>query len=721
MAAGRFRPLVAIAAGGCLIISLLSVYTLFSSYSRYRGRDFNTVTKTRDMSLLATRDGTCVGTPTKEMLGSVWSCENADGKKKTGNLLMASVHGLYYASQRVDADPDLVMASERVVSAVLGGTSSPGLNKTTLDRAYEALKEVSVPTTCYAIYGASAVYDAGMTSTLPKSPTVICDGETAGSLSSTVTVNTNQLYTHCLMQHSFARSGPDDGTYGLPLVGGSAPGPLWYPWANVTGFNETSPWGVKSRMFVGMRFSWSLSAYVTGGLTTGFMLVDAACLLLAELTWPARAQASKNAVSEQGANLDSSSRVSKAAITLGRLAATHNGKRARRAILAGILVSVQAIFYSVLIWSTFGTASRMQRPICETPGSEVSLNYDWKVLGGGNRPRGGFQSDWNATILEMANLFANIFCLFALPISESLPAIGLRGGNIPANNKLIGRNTKASTDARSLYTALLQVFVLVGGVTCIALGNAFVSNAFNNAWGRAVAGVAGLGWDEIMVSEYMFDQGSAFILAMMTAGFVSAAVQARWLINGLSCDTALVFFAWVIFSLGGLLPMIIVFSMDYFTDNQKAVEECEIFQIGGTQFEKNVCDYKRGFMIAALVTFAAVLIFQTVMGLLAYFPELCRSSTVAEANTNQIAGSSAAPLGGGGYISKDEHFFNFATSLSSTANDPEVSARLLRPVSPTMHDGSFGTLPIRPTEARRTGDRFTFTALDFRDGKVGSS
>ena len=714
---GRFRPLVAITAGVSLLIALLTVYFLFSSYSRYRARDFQFATQNGDFSIIGTADGTCVGTPTKTIFEGGgyheggWACD-ADNKKRLGKLLMASVHGLYHASAQLSPTPDpyLVAVTEKVVTAVLGGTDTPGINVTSAHLAFTALDAVTVPTSCHTIYG-GAVLDPTMTNAVPTDPVIDCAGETAGTL---VAASVNKLYTHCVLQHSYGRSGPDDGTEGLPVVGGSAPGPLWYPWPNVTSFNETSAWDVKARMFVGMRFSWALTAYVTAGLATGFMVIDAACVLLAELTWPDRAQSTKG---QTGSAPDAlgRNRLSRYGRSFLRMISTHVAKRARRFILYLILVAVMISFYAVAIWSTWGFGRRLGRPICEVPGAEADLNFDWDLYGGGKRARGGWQPDWNATILELGVIIANCFVLVAIPISESLPAWGLRQAEIPATNTIIGRALNASTDSRAQWTAILQVVVWTG-VVFVAVGNGFVSNAFNGAWARAVAGESGLGWNEVEVSGYIFDQGTAFILAMMTGGFTSAAVQARWLINGLGCNTALVFFAWVAFALGAFLPMVIVFSVDYFTDDKKAVAECTIFETGGSDWDKEVCNYKRIFMIVALACYVSAVVFQTVGGLLQYFPSLCSSDKQSKVNTNQVGPTnSQLPPGAGGYVSRDEPFFNFKTALSdnSTAalngcND-ETRINLLRPNSPVGdHPGSLPLASKESTEATEATNKLSF-------------
>lgn len=680
---GRFRPIVAITAAISLLIAILSVYCLFSSYSRYRARDLRTATNFADMATLpSTDDGSCVGTPTKEIFESGkyqksgWSCGQS-GQKKLANLLSASVHGLFYASQQPGADPVLVATAERVATAVLGGTDPPGVNASNAHAAFTALDAVAVPTSCRTIYGAAAAYDGTMVSTLPQPPKIDCAGETAGTL---LPANVDQLYTHCLLQHSFGRSGPAGGTQGLPVVGAPAPGPLWYPWPNVSSFNETASWHTKSRMFLGMRFSWSLSAYTVAALSTGFILVDSACVLLAELTWPARAEGTKDETGDTPA--PSRRRISRYTRSIIRIISTHVAKRARRFILLFILVAVTISFFSATIWSTWGLGRRLGRPICEAPGDEASLSFDWAsfpVFVGGRRARGGWQPDWNATIMELVVVASNVLILLAIPISESLPTWGAREASIPASNKLIGRDQSSPVDGRSNWTSLLQIVIWIG-VILIAIGNALVSNAFNGAWARAVAGEAGLTFDETEVNTYNFDQGNAFMTAMLTGGFVSAAVQGRWLINGLGCNTALVFFAWCAFAICAIAPLVIVFSVGYFTSGSKAVQECEIFE-NESGFNKDVCDYKRGLMIAGLACFVVTILFQTFSGIFQYFPSLFSTQKAARVDPNMIS-TEDAPLPSMRF--SNNAFFDF-----STARKDETSIQLLHcpPASSPTHEG----------------------------------
>ena len=260
-------------------------------------------------------------------------------------------------------------------------------------------------------------------------------------------------------------------TSSTPTVSSSTRSPVWSRrwYGRTTGCRRHGAWPalvslakrhlVQRDQQLGHKVSyvpWNEVQLVADGLyhgRTGHWLHghDAACVLLAELTWPDRVDATRNVVGATPAT--GGNRLSRYGRSFLRMAATHAAKRARRFILYLILVAVMISFYAVAIWSTFGFGRRLLRPICELPGAEGDLNFDWDFWGGGKRARGGWQPDWNATVLELGVIIANCFVLIAIPISESLPSFGLRQADIPAANTLIGRSVDSSTDSRAQYAS----------------------------------------------------------------------------------------------------------------------------------------------------------------------------------------------------------------------------------------------------------------------------
>ena len=93
------------------------------------------------------------------------------------------------------------------------------------------------------------------------------------------------MYAHCLAQFQFASVGTQawEGTYGIPLPG-IEPGPFFYPYPQADGFNGTSSYNMRARMYLGQRFGLSVWAYVPMFLATCFLLGDCIVFFFEALT-----------------------------------------------------------------------------------------------------------------------------------------------------------------------------------------------------------------------------------------------------------------------------------------------------------------------------------------------------------------------------------------------------------------------------------------------------
>ena len=95
------------------------------------------------------------------------------------------------------------------------------------------------------------------------------------------------MYAHCTAQFQFASVGSHawDGTYGIPLPG-IEPGPFarWYP--HPDGFNSTSSYNMRARMYLGQRFGLAVWAYVPMFLATVFLLGDCIVFFFTEALMP---------------------------------------------------------------------------------------------------------------------------------------------------------------------------------------------------------------------------------------------------------------------------------------------------------------------------------------------------------------------------------------------------------------------------------------------------
>lgn len=662
-----------------------SIYLIFAAFS-IRGDDLVIGSSSYQFSRL----GTCVAVPhvkNAENLGlnkNDYKCSQDENKEKMfKNLIGASVHSLYYASQQASlaSNSAVQAASTSAISATLGGDSSTPLNSSLFYDALVAIDGLTVPKSCDTIYSKTAAdYDASFTGAVPEKPVVSCDGaiSTTGSYTD-VAADTAKLYTHCVQQHSYARAGPDDGTFAMPLVP-AVPGPMSWFWANVSHFNESSTWDVKSRMFIGCRFNWAVTAYVPMILSTGFFAMHSAAVVLAEVTFPQRAEPGKP------------TRPGRLGNAIASIIATTNVKRLRAQILGLILVIVAWVVYAFGILIPWGFSSRMPRPQCETKRED----YIFLSTGDLNQfySKAGWKLDWTAHICELFALIACTFTLVAIPISEYLyqfPDTRTDNSLIPTSRVRKIRSDDVPVDKRSRLTATLIPLCLLGTAILIT-GSALVQNAFGMSWARAVSGEPGLGWDSETLGLPLYDMAKGWLFAVLTAGMIHGAVQARWSINGINCNMILIFSLWVVFAVGAFIPLVLFYNISYFTDSGEATKDCKIFETGGSSFDKDVCWFKYIGMIIGTITLAAVVALQTALGYLGYLPLALDNPPTADLYENQteqaasgVQDPAASYVGNNrGYYSKDEQFFNFSTRIDVDASRKLLSKSPLRDTAGTL-------------------------------------
>lgn len=684
---GSLRRTTCICATLTTVMSICSMILVFSAFG-VRGDDLVVASNTTTFDNL----GTCVSVPNKGTLENAgydqadYTCSSDELKE--GNLqrlIAASAHSLINGAAQSPDNTDMVeMATVAKTAIAGGGTADRAVNATTFYNAVYALDSMEIPSTCALLYP-GAVWTATMTAEKPVLPNVACSGGVVGSGSASVT--TNELYSHCLLQHSFARSGPADGTYAMPLVGYTS-GPNVWIWSNVSGFNETSSWETTAKMMLGARFAWSTTAYVPLMLATAFFAMDSAAVVLAEVTYSSRTEAE--------GQLTTRARVFKV------MAATFIAKR-RRANIFGILFVVTSwIFWAVCISAPWGFASRLPRPVCEAVSRQDEIFLDNAMLSQ-FYSKSGWKLDWTAHVCEMFALVSNTFTLIAVPLSEQLMQFPLEGSDAPIVGVSVeptAEGQRVGIDDRAKRTGWLTAFCLVGTAFLIT-GNALVSNAFGMGWARAIAGQEGLGWQADTIGLSVFDMATSSLYAVITAGMVLAAVQARWLINGFNCNSSLVFYVWVVFAVAAFLPMVLFFQIQYFTDQDRATEECKVFNEGGSGFDQDVCGFKWIGVIVGVGLLAAAVVWQTVLGSWYSGVALCKalcntedSAIITKSKADNMPNSSDALAGGGGnFRSIDHPFFNFSTNV-----DRGDLCRLLQSSPPK--DRPTGSFPAQNTRAR---------------------
>ena len=441
------------------------------------------------------------------------------------------------------------------------------------------------------------------------------------------------MYAHCVAQFQFASVSTDawGGTYGIPLPG-IEPGPHFYPYPQADGFNGTSSYNLRARMYLGQRFGLSVWAYVPMILATVFLLGDSIVFFFAEALMPVTIADQVNFASSTLNNVRDS---------LVIMSTTRSSRRKRLAIgFLAVLISI--IFYTVFIampWGFFYTS--LPRPICEKstpvvstdPGMGVSPEHGvpqifWKGT------KGGWRADWDATWYDLMALFLQLFVLILLPLTTTEMCRNLNNSVKEASN---GRTTdtgvrqaaqRVQNDAAYKFTQRVLVLPLIVGIIIIIVGQSVSGARFGMAWAEGVVAQEWNekkdGWlfDEVAISEHVYDQTIATLAATTACGLVFAVAMQRHLINGVGCFSAGLFFGWCALVVVFCLPLVFyAMSRSIFTES-KANEDCAVFPRTSHEFENDLCVSRFWTFLVGGGIFLAAVGVMTVLGLLEAFPAL---------------------------------------------------------------------------------------------------
>ena len=325
------------------------------------------------------------------------------------------------------------------------------------------------------------------------------------------------MYAHCVAQFQFASVGTQawEGTYGIPMPG-IEPGPFFYPYPQADGFNSTSSYNMRTRMYLGQRFGWSVWAYVPMFLATCFLLGDCIVFFFTEALMPVT-------LADQYAF--ASNTLNNVRDSLVIMATTRASRRKRLALgFAAVLSSI--LFYSIFIaapWGFFYTS--LPRPICEKSSDANDPNH----IGIGQAPdhgvpqigwkgtKGGWKSDYDATWYDLAALFVQLLVLLLLPLTTTEMCRNL---NKSINDSSGGRTTVAGiqkaaqyvhNDAAYRFMQKVLVLPMIIGILIAIVGQSISGARFGMAWAEGVVaqevdaqGV--LIFDEVKLSEQVYDQ-----------------------------------------------------------------------------------------------------------------------------------------------------------------------------------------------------------------------
>ena len=779
-----YRWLVIVASAAAAVLSAFSIYFLVLAIAKYRTDDFFTATSTSDFTVL----GTCVEVITDSQLRDAGyhkaldstsnGCSSDDTKgkqKKMMQTLEASIHPLYYAYFTAGIDN---MAMEHVLHTVITATVAktsantgvvpPSLN---FSVAYEALSmasEQTVPISggCETIYGFASEADLTESEAITYLAAlrrgrldddgneyadwplvdipVTCNGVGPKAVSGTAVdvtqplsnANLEKLYAHCLVQFQYASSGIvlGGGGFGVPTVGEEAgPNSFFYPVAK--GFNSSSSYSTKTRMYLGQRFGYSVWAYVPMLLTSCFLCADAIVFFLAEATLP-DVLLDTETMSQDRLSMLRDSLV---------IAATSKLSRAKRFALGLVAISVSFIFYGLfVVWPWGFMQTRMPRPICETGAPDHHQLADIYFKG----TTGGWKADADVTWYELAAIVSQLLVFFLLPLTTSnVFAFSTRCGARPAPRAVPGSVTPPAglVPPTEKYRRLMGSYLRIMLVGCVVLlfGQALAGARFGMAWAEAIVGqatytdettgVTELAYNEFTLSEQIYDQTVATLACTVIVGFLVGVVTQRHLIGGVGCYSATIFFAWVGLCIVFTLPLLIYSSVRSIFNKSEANKDCFAFKSGG--FGKTACQWRFWSFLIGTGLIVGTMLIITVRGLRSAIPNILRvrsrafvrlrqrlrgihpynavggfndaneaaplpgGFSIGNVKTTPILGAGGGGGGGAGFRSKDERFFDYHTGVSASSQQggETHSLLMLRPPAPRV---GF-VLPVMPAKQAR--------------------
>ena len=594
-----------------------------------------------------------------------------------------------------------------------------GINYTTADYVLRAVAKMDVPVSCDAMYGLNYATDIDdhdpyvdtpmelyiknirkgrmndddeIKDTWPLADLIVdCNPEDislgAGNLQDPGAPGSGldpavkaKLHAHCHAQFQFASVGTQTwkGTYSIPLPG-EEPGPFFTPYPQADGFNDTSTYDTRARMYLGQRFGFSVWAYVPMFLATCFLLADSVVFFVAEAVMPL--------------TLADTKKYSTSALNQARdslvIAATTRSSRKKRLALGFFAVFASFLFYGIFIAGPWGFwYTNLARPHCEKTadlaGGEPAHGVPqmgWKGT------KGGWKSDYDATWYDVSALVAQLFVLLLLPLTTTEMC---RQWNSALSSTGDERAVKAAISDQaqivsntSKYRLHQRVFVVVLGVAVLGIivGQSISGARFGMAWAEGVVAMdwkpdrTGWLWDEVRLSEHVYDQTVATLALTVACGLVFATALQRHLINGVGCYSAALFFAWIALVCIFALPITFYAAQRSIFNEKAASKDCAVFPRESHEFENDLCVSRFWTLLIGGAIFVGTLLLITALGLAEALPALLKTrkraavflkpnpppSQVFRASTPGMAMQS-------GYRSETEPFFNYETKPMETSD-----------------------------------------------------
>ncbi len=439
------------------------------------------------------------------------------------------------------------------------------------------------------------------------------------------------MYAHCVAQFQFASVGSHawDGTYGIPLPG-IEPGPFFHPYFSLDadGFNDTSSYNMRARMYLGQRFGFSIWAYVPMFLALCFLLGDAIVFFLSEAVMPL-VLAEQYAFASTDLNNIRDSLV---------IASTTRSSRRRRLAIGYIAVIIAYVFYGLFIAAPWGFYyTNLPRPICE----KTDNSADPSVTSLGTEPdhgvpqiwwkgtKGGWKTDWDATWYDLAALLTMLFVLVLLPITTSSFARNL---NASVNSGTAGRTTASQLVAAAKYVTnerqyrtLQKVWfpIMALGILVTIVGQSISGARFGWAWAEGVVAQemddeGNLLFDEVALSEQVYDQTISTLAIVVAMGLVFAVVMQRHLVNGVGCFAAGLFGGWLVLVFAFSLPVLIYAANRSIFNEDAANKDCATFPRSSHESDNDLCVSRFWTLIVGGSIFLLAVVVISVLGALEY-------------------------------------------------------------------------------------------------------
>ena len=187
-------------------------------------------------------------------------------------------------------------------------------------------------------------------------------------------------------------------------------------------------------------------------------------------------------------------------------------------------------------------------------------------------------------------------------------------------------------DAAYRFMQKVLVLPMVIGILIAIVGQSISGARFGMAWAEGVVAQevdhegAPL-FDEVKLSEQVYDQTIATLAIVTVCGLVFAVAIQRHLINGVGCFSAGLFFGWVVLVIVFALPiMIYAASRSIFTESA-ASEDCATFPRSSHEFENDLCVARFWTLLVGGGLFLGTVLVITVLGFLEAFPALFAAAT----------------------------------------------------------------------------------------------